>query len=73
MKYGAFGYLLKDSSHDVIFEGIKSAYLGNMVVHPEVASEILSESSIKKKDINMYNLNEKEIKIIEHIANGLSN
>lgn len=73
LKYGAFGYLLKDSSHDVIYEGIKSAYLGNMVVHPEVASEILSESSIKKKDINKYNLNEKEIKIIEHIANGLSN
>ena len=73
LKYGAFGYLLKDSSHDVIYEGIKSAYLGNMVVHPEVASEILSESSIKKKDINKYNLNEKEIKIIEHIANGLTN
>ena len=41
LKYGAFGYLLKDSSYDVIYEGIKSAYMGNMVVHPEVAKEML--------------------------------
>ena len=56
LKYGAFGYMLKDSSHDVIYEGIKTAYKGNMVVHPEVAT-----------------LLDKEIKIIELIANGLTN
>ena len=31
MKYGAFGYMLKDSAHDVIYEGIKTAYKGNML------------------------------------------
>lgn len=74
LKYGAFGYMLKDSSYDVIYEGIKTAYKGNMVVHPEVATQIISaSSSIKPKDIDKYNLSEKEISIIEGISRGLSN
>jgi DNA-binding NarL/FixJ family response regulator len=74
MSYGAFGYLLKDSSHDVIYEGIKSAYKGNMVVNPQVAKEIFSTNNgMKKLDIEKFNLSHKEIKIIEGIANGLTN
>ena len=73
MKYGAFGYMLKDSSHDVIYEGIKTAYKGNMVVHPEVATKMMDNSICNKKDIDNFVLSEKEIKIIEFIANGLTN
>ena len=73
MKYGAFGYMLKDSSHDVIYEGIKTAYKGNMVVHPEVATKMMDNSICNKKDIDKFGLSEKEIKIIEFIANGLTN
>lgn len=75
LKHGAFGYMLKDSAYDVIYEGIKTAFKGNMVVHPEVATKIIGNSYIipKKKDIDKYNLSEKEIKIIEGIAEGLSN
>ncbi|GAA0126511.1 response regulator transcription factor [Clostridium sp. CTA-19] len=73
LKYGAFGYMLKDSSHDVIYDGIKTAYKGNMVVHPDVAIEMIGISTVIKKDIHKYNLIEKEIKIIKAIAGGLSN
>lgn len=74
LKYGAFGYMLKDSSYDVIYEGVKTAYKGNMVVHPDVASQMILKSSIiKNKDIERYRLSEKEINIIEGIARGLSN
>ena len=73
MKYGAFGYMLKDSSHDVIYEGIKTAYKGNMVVHPEVATKMMDNSICNKKDIDKFGLSEKEIKKIEFIANGLTN
>ncbi|NEU05503.1 response regulator transcription factor [Clostridium senegalense] len=73
LKYGAFGYMLKDSSHDVIYNGIKTAYKGNMVVHPEVAIEMIGINTVIKKDIHKYNLIEKEIKIIKAIAGGLSN
>ena len=73
LKYGAFGYMLKDSSHHVIYEGIKTAYMGNMVVHPDVAVEMMDRSSTIKHDIEKYGLLEKEIRIIEGIAKGLSN
>jgi DNA-binding NarL/FixJ family response regulator len=75
LKYGAFGYLLKDSSYDVIYEGIKSAYMGNMVVHPEVAKEMFNENetSLKKSDIEKFKLSKKEINIIEAIAKGFTN
>ncbi|MBU5317481.1 response regulator transcription factor [Clostridium bornimense] len=73
LKYGAFGYMLKDSSHDVIYEGIKTAYKGNMVVHPDVASKMMENRLNIKSDIDKYNLIEKEIKIIEAIGKGLTN
>lgn len=75
LKYGAFGYLLKDSSHEVIYEGIKTAYMGNMVVHPEVANEIFinSDYSINNKEIPKYDFSDKEIQIIKYIAEGLTN
>ncbi|HHV45288.1 MAG TPA: response regulator transcription factor, partial [Tissierellia bacterium] len=37
LKYGASGYLLKDSSYDLIYEGIKVSTKGSLVVHPKVA------------------------------------
>ena len=73
LKYGAFGYMLKDSSHDVIYEGIKTAYKGNMVVHPDVAIKMMENRWNIKSDIDKYNLIEKEIKIIEAIGKGLTN
>jgi DNA-binding NarL/FixJ family response regulator len=73
MRYGAFGYMLKDSSHDVIYEGIKTAYKGNMVVHPDVAIEMMGSNGVIKSNIDKYGLLEKEIKIIEAIAKGLTN
>lgn len=73
LKYGAFGYMLKDSSHDVIYEGIKTAFKGNMVVHPDVAVEMMGSSSIINPDIARFNLSGKELRIIEGIAKGFSN
>ncbi len=73
MRYGAFGYMLKDSSHDVIYEGIKMAYKGNMVVHPDVAIEMMGSNGVIKNNIDKYGLLEKELKIIEAIAKGLTN
>jgi DNA-binding NarL/FixJ family response regulator len=73
LRYGAFGYMLKDSSHDVIYEGIKTAYKGNMVVHPDVAIEMMGSNGVIKSNIDKYRLLEKEIKIIEAIAKGLTN
>ena len=75
MNFGASGYLLKDSSNEVIYEGIRSTYFGNIVLDKSVASKVISsEKTIDYKDVvDKYNLSDKEISIIRFIANGLTN
>lgn len=79
LNYGASGYLLKDSSHDVIYDGVKSAFAGNVVVHPEVLTTMISHGIPKPKEeskedlLKDYDLTPREITIIEEIANGQSN
>lgn len=76
LKMGASGYLLKDSSPQLIYEGIKAALSGNIVIHPEVAQNILSYGSkIKetKSFCGKYGLTVKECELIALIATGLSN
>jgi len=78
LKFGASGYLLKDSSYDLIHGGIRAAYEGNIVVHPDVATRLMvkdqedsqmDEDEIKKEK----GLTDREINIIKEIARGLSN
>lgn len=75
LSYGANGYLLKDSSSDKIYEAIKSAYLGNVVIHPDVAGKMIS--NVKEKSntdvIKEYMLCDKEIEVIKLIAEGMTN
>ncbi|MFD3157208.1 response regulator [Haloimpatiens sp. FM7330] len=79
LKYGASGYLLKDSDYDLIYQAIKGCCKGNVVIHPEVASKIINENTNYNKKSNLEdikrnnNLNDKEINIIKEVANGLSN
>lgn len=79
LKYGANGYILKDSDYDLIYEGIKACIKGNVVINPEVASKIISENGNynKKGSIEKvkdeYDLSDKEVNIIKEVANGLSN
>lgn len=78
LKFGASGYLLKDSSDELIYEGIKACIKGNVVVHPEVANNIIYNTSYEKEIndehiISKYNLTEREINIVREISNGLSN
>lgn len=79
LKYGASGYLLKDTDYDLIYEGIKGWFKGNVVINPEVATKILNENINYNKKSNLEeiknnnDLNDKEISIIKEVANGLAN
>lgn len=75
MKFGASGYLLKDSSDEILYEGIKSSVCGNIVFDKNVASKIIySENKICLDSIlKKFNLTHKEIDIISLIADGLTN
>lgn len=78
MKNGASGYILKDTSHEVILDSIKSIKLGNVIMHPEVAAKMIDSKgtstvsqieNVKEK----YKLTSKEIELIICISEGLSN
>ncbi|MGL5755223.1 MAG: response regulator transcription factor [Paraclostridium sp.] len=75
IKFGASGYLLKDSSDEILYEGIKSSICGNIVFDKNVASKIIySENKICLDSIlKKFNLTHKEIDIISLIADGLTN
>lgn len=78
LKNGASGYLLKDSSYDLIYGGIKAVYGGNVVVHPDIITKLMvkeeAENITKIEDImKETTLTEKEIILVKEIAKGLSN
>ena len=75
INFGASGYLLKDSSDDILYEGIRSSFYGNIVLDKNVASKVISkeETVDTTQVIDKYNLSIKEINIIKLVANGLTN
>lgn len=72
MNLGASGYLLKDSSHEEIYEGLKLA-LADKVVLDKSVSQHFTASLTPKQDLSQFDLNNKEIEIICWIARGLNN
>lgn len=78
MKHGASGYLLKDTSYDVIIDGIKSVHKGNVVINPEIAGKMVNNMSSSSgdtvKDVKeKYTLTQREMDIIIEIGSGLTN
>lgn len=74
---GASGYLLKNSSYDLICAAIKAVHEGNVVVHPNILGQLMvkgqrTNSKLQEVKENT-GLTDKEINIIEEIARGLSN
>lgn len=76
MRLGASGYLLKDSSNEEIYEGIKIAMNNNIVLDGKIGNEIATlsmESEVVLFDPSEFDLSDKEVKIIQFVASGLSN
>lgn len=76
MNNGASGYLLKDSSHEDIHEGIRTAYRGNLVLDGKLNIQLGSTDTnelAQDFDGEKYSLNDKEIQIIQLVASGYSN
>lgn len=74
LKYGAHGYLLKNTRSNVIKDQIRLVYDGTMLIHPEIAEKMASFLRTGKKDIlKNYGLSDREREIVELISDGLSN
>jgi DNA-binding NarL/FixJ family response regulator len=81
LKAGAVGYILKDADHKDFIEIIRnthhgrahaSPYLANLAIEPGLKEEAASEEG-RNSFAQRYGLTEQEFKILQLLAEGLSN
>ena len=75
IKAGALSYLLKDIAPEALADAIRSAALGEAVLHPRVAARLIQEMRGERSSTqNLYTeLSEREMEVLRLIAEGLSN
>lgn len=75
MQVGASGYLLKDSSHEEIYESIRIVLNDNVVLDGKISQTMIANTakSVHEFDANNFDLSDKEINIIRLIASGFNN
>ena len=66
---GATGYLLKDCSRETLFEAIRAAARGEAVLAPTVAARLMGQIRSPAEE----KLSEREIEVLELVAQGSSN
>ena len=78
LRAGASGYILKDVEPDQLVEAIRSAYKGNIQLHPEIANALLSqtlpvEEKEEESSIQVDVLTARENEVLQLLAKGMSN
>ena len=79
VKNGASGYLLKDSSIDVVAQAVRVVAEGQSLISPSMASKLLTEfaTMIKKGDerqqVPAPRLTDRELEVLKLVAKGLNN
>lgn len=81
VRAGVGGYLLKDADSAQIASAIRAITKGEAVIHPVIASKILSEfarlsgneTKIKKRIVSVHNLSERELTVLGLVATGRTN
>ena len=76
IRAGADGYLLKNIESGKVVDAIRAVSRGESVVDPELATKVLNEFR-RLSDVDGYNnisgLTEREVSLLQLVANGLSN
>nr|WP_227495809.1 response regulator transcription factor [Bacillus mycoides] len=78
LKAGASGYILKDIEPDQLVEAIRSAYKGNIQLHPDIANALLSQTLPKEEkeeepSVQVDVLTARENEVLQLLAKGMSN
>jgi NarL family two-component system response regulator LiaR len=75
IKAGALSYLLKDVSPQELADAVRAAARGEAVLHPRVASRLVSElRGDRSLELNPFmELSERELEVLRLIAEGQSN
>jgi DNA-binding NarL/FixJ family response regulator len=76
---GAVGYILKDTEPDILIKAIRTVYQGQSYIQPSMTKDLIQEVSNigdtkkEKDESENVDLTEREIEVINLIADGLSN
>ncbi|MEC2255982.1 response regulator [Bacillus thuringiensis] len=78
LRAGASGYILKDVEPDQLVAAIRSAYKGNIQLHPDIANALLSQTlPVEEKEeehsIQVDVLTARENEVLQLLAKGMSN
>lgn len=74
LRYGAKGYLLKNSNLDKIIESIKVVNNGNLLIHGDISTKLTAMLKFDSQSfLEKYNLTSTEVDIIKLIAQGVTN
>ncbi|QMV39930.1 response regulator [Cohnella cholangitidis] len=80
LQTGAIGYMLKEVEPDQLVEAIRSAYRGNIQLHPDISNLILSQLSPVTSELRKMpgkeavdSLTPREMEVLEQLTKGLSN
>lgn len=78
LRFGAIGYLVKDTDPDSLADMLKQAHKGEMVIAPDMtkllAKAVSSPKAVEKpKPVDSYKLTPREMDILRHLAKGESN
>lgn len=70
---GACGFLTKDASPGLLVEAVRSAARGDVLVSPQVVLRVLRRSVTPVAGAESDVLSAREIDVVRHVAQGLSN
>jgi NarL family two-component system response regulator LiaR len=75
IKAGAAGYLLKDVSPEELASAIKTVYMGESQLHPEIVSKLMNQfvSPPADKPTGLDELTPREVDVLRLIAKGKNN
>jgi len=74
IKAGARGYLLKDINPDELIEAIRKVHHGYSLIEPSLTTKLLDRfTQLAKKAPLEHSLTNRELEVLQQIANGASN
>jgi NarL family two-component system response regulator LiaR len=74
LQAGALGFLLKDSTPEMLVDGIRQVYRGESWLHPKIARKVLQELTKPKEEKTAANhLTGRELEVLRLLAQGYSN
>jgi len=70
LRAGARGFLLKDTDRETLFNAIRAAARGEMLLKPEIVTRLLAQSKIPASSSGGLSLTDREHEVLEGVAQG---